>query len=136
LSETRPRDKQLQNLKEHAMTRLTKCLAAVAVIGGMGLTAQTASAQVKVMPTVPGTHLTPFPPKPFPNPGPFPPRPFPPQRIDFDYVVLYKPSFFSGVQVYGRYETRFQAETVARRLELNGFPTRIDRFRDNGWYGW
>jgi cell division protein FtsN len=50
--------------------------------------------------------------------------------------VLYKPSFFGGVQVYGRYETRFQAENAARRLEWNGYQTRIERFRDTGWYGW
>ena len=120
------------------MRQFTKWLAAVAVVASVGVAAQSASAAgpVKVFPTYPNYPTYPV---PFPNPGPFPrplPFPVPPPRIDFDYAVLYKPSFFSGVQVYGRYETLHQAQTIARRLEFKGFPTRIERYRDNGLYGW
>jgi hypothetical protein len=121
------------------MKRLT--LAVAAAVVGLGVAAQTASAAgpVKVQPTI-MPYPKPYPqplPYPYPYPQPFPnPGPFPPPRVDYDYVVLYKPSFFSPVKVYGRYETRFQAQYAAQRLERNGFPTRIERFRDNGWYGW
>jgi hypothetical protein len=112
------------------MTRFTKWLAAVAVVAGVGFASQAASAAgpVVVQPTF------------YPNPGPFPPRPlpYPGPRVDYDYVVIYKPSFFAPWVVYGKFETYSQARHAERRLEWNGFAVRIERVRDHhhGGYGW
>ena len=112
------------------MTRLTKWLTAAAVMAGVGFTAQAASAHptVVVQPTI----------LPYPNPGPFPPRPYPPgPRIDLDYMVLYKPTFFGGWQRYGKFETHHSAEHALRRLEWQGYAARIVRVRDyHGGIGW
>jgi hypothetical protein len=116
--------------KELIMTRFTKCLTAAAVVVGFGLATQSASAApptIIVHPTI------------LPNPGPFPPRPYPYPipRHDHDYVVLYKSSPFGGWLNYGRFETRYGAENAIRRLEWQGFATRIVRVHDyNGNFPW
>ena len=113
------------------MTRLTKCLVAAAVVAGFGITAQSASAApptVIVNPTI----------KPYPTYSPFAPRPlpYPPvvapvlPRHDHDYLVQYRPSPFGGWVTYGKFETRYGAETAQRRLEWQGVPTRVIRLHD------
>lgn len=125
------------------MTMLKRWLAAgVAAVGFAGTAAAgpvhpVQKGGVIVFPTFPAPQ-----PFPFPNPGPFPPRPLPfpqpfpnPPRVDFDFVVVYKPTFFGGPVVFGKFETRRGAEAAAFRLELQGFPTKIVPVRDfnNGW---
>ena len=110
------------------MTRFIKWFAAAAVVVGLGLATQSASAApptIIVNPTI----------RPFP--GPFP-RPLPyPVHHDHDYVVLYKSSPFSGWINYGRFETRYGADNAVRRLEWQGFATRIVRIHDyNGNFPW
>jgi hypothetical protein len=74
--------------------------------------------------------------KVFPNTGGIPvPVPVVP-RVDFDYVVIYKPSIFTPWRAYGTYETQHQAQHAARRLEFAGVAVRIERVRDRGLFGW
>ena len=47
----------------------------------------------------------------------------PPQRYDRDYVVLVR--HFGHWDRYARFETRYEAERAARRLELRGYDVRI-----------
>ena len=112
------------------MTRFTKYLTSAAVVLGVGFATQSAGAappSVIVHPTF------------APNPGPFPPQPYPypMPHHDHDYVVLYKPSLFSGWVNYGKFETRHSAEHAVRRLEWRGYATRIVRVHDyNGNFPW
>ena len=111
------------------MTLFNKCLAATVVAIGLGFVATpTASAAQPPKVIVVGGY-TPFP-YPFPNPGPFPPP-----RVDFDFVVLYKPSTFAPPVVFGKFQTLNGARIAALRLESFGFPVKIVPVRDfnNGW---
>ena len=110
------------------MTRFTKLLAVAAVLGGLVGFAGTASAHPPKVVIVPGITPKPF---PFPNPGPFPPR------VDFDFVVLYKPSIFAPSIVFGKFETLNGARIAALRLESFGFPVKIVPVRDfNNGFRW
>ena len=114
------------------MTRFNKCLTATAVAVGLGLAATpTASAAhpPKVI-VVGGYNPNPFP-YPFPNPGPFPPP-----RVDFDFVVLYKPSIFGPPVVFGKFETLNGARIAGLRLESFGFPVKIVPVRDLSRFVW
>lgn len=77
-------------------------------------------------------------PHPYPNPGPFPPKPHPvPPRVDFDFVVAYKPSVFAPPRVYGKFETLNAARFAALRLESFGYPVQVVPVRDfRGGWGW
>jgi len=115
--------------KEFAMRFFTKMMAATAVVVGLGFAGSaTANAahppQVVVNPS--------FAPYPFPYPYPFP-GPFPFPRVDYDYVVFYKPSIFAPWQVYGKFETLHKAQITALRLQQFGTATRIERVRGFGW---
>jgi hypothetical protein len=124
------------------MRYFKKTLAVLAVAVGFGVFAgQATASDPRVQPQFIGGYT----PKPFPypNPGPFPPRPLPfpypgpfPPRVDFDYVVVYKPSIFSPWRVYGKFETLNQARFAERRLEAFGLPARTERVRDFGGIGW
>jgi len=120
------------------MTRLTKCLVAAGVVAGFAFTAQSASAHpptVIVSPTV-----APYPTYYTPRPALYPPLVVNPilPRIDYDYLVLYRPTPFGGWRVYGKFETRHGAEHAERRLECQGIPSRIVRTVDyyDGGYRW
>jgi hypothetical protein len=111
------------------MTRLTKYLVAAAVVAGFAVASQTASAhppQVIVHPTI----------KPYPTYRSIFPQPYPPvvapvlPRHDHDYLLQYRPSPFGGWVTYGKFETRYGAETAQRRLEWQGVPTRVIRLHD------
>lgn len=128
------------------MTRLLKILTVAAVVAGFGFATQSASAggpvkykqSVVVFPTYPTPRpiVRPYPIYPVYPVSPIYPVFGPLPRIDYDYAVLYRPSFFASSQVFGRFETLFQAQNAARSLEYKGFPTRIERYRDTGIYGW
>lgn len=110
------------------MGRATKWLAAVAVVGGLGLTAQTASAQYKPQ-VATGYGANWYPPRPLPNPGPFPPR------HDHDYAVyVLKP--FRGWVFYGRFETQHQARRAEWQLERAGYRVRVETIHDHGPRPW
>jgi hypothetical protein len=119
------------------MKLFTKLLTATAVVIGIGFagTATAGAAHPQKVIVQPG--ILPYPyPFPFPYPGPFPgPFPKPIPRVDFDYVVVYKPSVFAPAVVYGKFETFNGAQIAALRLQSLGVPTRIVPVRDyyNGW---
>jgi hypothetical protein len=125
------------------MTRLTKCLAAAAVVAGFGFASQTASAHpptvivhptVRPVPAVPV--YSPFAPRPLVYTTPYTVNyPIAP-RHDHDYVVLHRPSPFGGWELYGKFETRHGAESAQRRLEWQGIPTRVIRACDYSTYRW
>ena len=106
------------------MTRLTKCLVAAAVVAGFGFAAQSASAappngdrppDVQALPDLQPVHSA----------GRSPTRrsvaPILP-RHDHDYLVQYRPSPFSGWATYGKFETRYGAETAAAATGMAGGP--------------
>jgi hypothetical protein len=105
---------------------ITKCLAVAAVVVGL-LFAGTATATAGQPKVIVKPSILPYP-YPYPFPSPFP-------RVDFDYVVVYKPSVFAPPVVYGKFETFNGAQIAALRLESLGLPARIVRVRDdyNGW---
>jgi hypothetical protein len=89
------------------MRRITKWVAAAAVVVGLGATAGVASAYP---PGYPG----------YPGPG-YPGGP----RSDTDYVVLVKHHHHDDWHTHGRFETYHQARRVAWELERRGDVVRV-----------
>lgn len=64
--------------------------------------------------------------------GPIVPAPYPPPPvvvapgIGRDFVVYVRPSVLAPWRIYGRYDTRLEANRVARQLECSGFLTRVE----------
>jgi hypothetical protein len=114
------------------MIRLKNLLAVAAVAVGLGFAATpSASAAHPPKVVVIGGYTPNLYPLPFPNPGPFPPP-----RVDFDFVVVYKPSIFTPPIVYGKFETLHGARIAALRLESFGYPVRIVPVRDYHNFIW
>ncbi len=105
------------------MRRFTKILAVAVAVAGLGFASSTANAAEPGLRYYPTIH----------NPGPFPI-----QSVDYDYLVIYKPSIFSPWRVYGKFETLPEARFAERRLEWQGFAVGVERVRDyhGGWHRW
>jgi hypothetical protein len=112
------------------MFSITKYLLAAATAAGIVFAGQTAAAQdFRWVPTagpVPGftPNIYPYPPVPPRWPHIWPPVPRPP-IVAYDFAVYVRVGGFVGWREYGIYDTRWQAERVARMLQLRGHPTRI-----------
>jgi hypothetical protein len=103
----------------------TKFLAAVAVVGGLAVCTQTASAQPRAAGGFGPSWYHP----PHWYPRPFPPLPGP--RLDRDYLVYVRQPF-GGWTYYGRYETLAQARRVEWQLERFGYRVRVETLVDYG----